>query len=178
MTSKRTARALLLLLAAGLGTSCSEIATVPDEPATVPDPRGLGASYSLVGTTFTLLNTVTSSVIGPAGGALDLGGGHSLTFPAGAVLAPVLITATRDASSVQVTFAPHGLVFPSFARPTLTFRYAGISGISDANAADLAIIYLNEDGELEEVLGGVVDTGADVIRAQIGHFSTYAMATD
>lgn len=151
-------------------TGCAEAKQnpmAPTRPATsIGD--GLFLVPLLTNTTETLLN----QVIGSAGGVLDLTGGSSIAFPAGALPANTTITAVRDGDDLKIDLGPEGLVFPDSALPTLTFDYG-------AAAPDSAVIvYLDDNGWLSEVLETRIDSVAHLAQAKIRHFSTYALATD
>lgn len=168
---------LVVLLALLVGAGACRDGAGPLAPPP-PSASLLGGTIQLVeGTTLATVSAVEAT-IGPLGGELVIPGGHSITFPAGALLEPTTIRATSADGSVSVELGPHGLVFPLLARPTLTISYAGAQGVGDADAADLLIVYLDEDGQVAEVHETQADTVADVVRTRIGHFSTYVLATD
>lgn len=168
---------VVLALAAGSG-ACRDDARGPLEPDARPAASLLGGTLQLVESTVETTTTVVEATIGIAGGELLIPGGHSLRFPVGALLEPTTIRATVGGGTVQVEFGPHGLVFPAAARPVLTLSYAAADGISDADAPGLLLAYVDESGEVKEVLETEADTGADVVRTPIAHFSTYILATD
>src|SRR5204863_267880 len=72
---------------------------------------------------FKPMPTATATqTVGPAGGVIRIGP-HALSIPAGALDAPVTITATAPSDKVnRVQFQPEGLVFQRAA--TLTMSYA------------------------------------------------------
>lgn len=168
--------AVLLGLATGTG-ACLDSAAGPLEPSR-PGATLADGSIQLLESTGETTTTVVESTIGPEGGVLEIAGGHSLHFPVGALLVPTTIRAEVVDGRVGVFFGPHGLVFPDAARPTLTLSYAGAEGITDADAADLLVVYLDAEGQVQEILQTEADTLADVVRTRIGHFSTYVLATD
>ena len=102
-----------LLVATG---SCGSVtdAAPPHPPAT---PAGGLLSAIVLPVVQRLLplssDQTASAVIGTAGGTISIPqAGFSITFPAGAVSAPVTVTATAVAgSNVAYRFEPHGLVF-------------------------------------------------------------------
>lgn len=166
--------ALFALLAAVGG--CADSPSAPIQPDEA-NASLLGGSLQLVGQLLPVLDTSSERTIGPEGGTLYIAGGHSLHFPAGALQAPTTIHAVRDPLLIVVDFGPEGLVFPDSARPTLTYSYANTGLFSLLGASGLTIVYL-DGGLLPEVLPSAVDTGAKVVRAELSHFSTYALATD
>lgn len=167
---------VLLALAAGAG-ACHDGARGPLGPA-APSASLLDGTFQLVESTGETTTTVVEATFGIAGGTLTIPGGHSLFLPVGALLEPTTIRATVEGGLVQVEFGPHGLLFPALAQPTLTLSYAGAAGVTDADAGDLLVVYVGEEGEVLEVLETTADTAADVVRTRIGHFSTYVLATD
>jgi hypothetical protein len=142
----------------------------PTRPATF-----IGDGFYLVPLLTTTTQTLVSQVIGPAGGVLQISGGHSITFPAGALAENTTITAVRDGDDLKISLGPEGLVFPDSARPILTFDYEGSTAEESGTPV---IVYLDSSGWLSEVLPTSTDTTANVARARIEHFSTYALATD
>lgn len=157
-------------------TGCGETPSTPLEPGPASGDV-IGGVLRLVGETLPVLNTVTSATIGPEGGTLSIAGGHSLYFPPGALAQPTTIVAARDPLQLVVNFAPEGIVFPDSARPTLTFDYSHAGLLTQLNALHLNVVYL--DGfQLLDVLPSTVDTQDKEVRAQLEHFSTYALATD
>jgi hypothetical protein len=66
-------------------------------------------------------------------------------------------------------------VFPDSAQPILSFDYDGSAA---EGSGPPVIVYLDSNGWLSEVLPTSTDTTANVARARIAHFSTYALATD
>lgn len=167
---------VLLALAAGAG-ACADSASGPLEPPR-PSASLLGGTLQLVETTLSAPLTTVEATIGLLGGELAIPGGHSLRFPAGALLVPTTIRATAGGGTVEIEFGPHGLVFPLLARPTLTLSYADAQGVSDQDAAGLVLVYVDEAGQVQEVIETESDPAADVVRTRIGHFSTYILATD
>lgn len=176
---KKLLRFHRLFAALALGAtlaSCAEPRQSPMEP-TAPsellgiDLRGLG--LPLVPILTNTIDAVLTQVVGPAGGLLSLPGGSSLSIPPGALTASTTINASQEGGVLKVEFGPEGLVFPDSALPTLTFSYAGTSVASAP-----VIVYLDSSGSVREVLETEVDPVAEVARAKVHHFSTYALATD
>lgn len=159
-------RALTRLAAAVLVVAMAGCAESPSEPL-APD-----AAPQLVRQPIPPTTLLAQRHIGPAGGKLHIPGGHTLEFPAGALSTTTLITASRDPHSISVDFGPEGIVFPSSARPTLTYNYGGAS----VSPGTLRIIYI--DGSYTEELNTTVNTSARTVSANLQHFSTYALATD
>ena len=112
-------------------------------------------------------------VIGPAGGTLDIGGGNSITFPAGALSAPTTIKGRVDNRYIEVDLGPTGLRFPSGAEPTLVLSYANAAGFVPVNL--LTIIYTDDAGHFLEDMQGVVDPAQKTVSTKLRHFSRYAV---
>lgn len=167
----RIAASFAFLALAGCGDSATS-PLAPTAPSSV-----LSGSLQLVASSSQLQSTVSTATIGPAGGTLNIAGGHSLYFPAGALAEPTTITAVSEPGVVSVDFAPHGLVFPANARPTLTYSYVNSGFLTLIDPYSLSIVYV-EDGQVVDVLPTTPDTAQGVVRAQLEHFSTYALATD
>jgi hypothetical protein len=165
----------VLVLGAALA-SCAEPRQSLVEPAAPSELLGLdlgGLGLPLVPILTNTLDAVLTQVVGPAGGLLSLPGGSSLSIPAGALSASTTISATQEGGVLKIEFGPEGLVFPDSALPTLTFSYAGASVASAP-----VVVYLDSAGAVKEVLETEVDPVAQVARAKVRHFSTYALVTD
>lgn len=176
--AKTPLRAALALVAGILITigGCSD--NQPAAPARVASAEQFqkvalrrGPSYDLLGAA----EVRSDKVIGPEGGTLDIGGGHSITFPAGALSAPIRIRGRADVRYIQVDLGPNGLRFPEGREPILTMSYANAA----APVADdrLTIIYIDESGRTAEDLNGQVDPVQKTVSAKLQHFSLYAMVS-
>ncbi|HET6230796.1 MAG TPA: hypothetical protein VFE05_12055 [Longimicrobiaceae bacterium] len=110
-----------------------------------------------------------SKVIGPEGGKLNVGQ-YVLTFPAGALSQPTEIGMQSVAGYAGVDVSPHGLTFPAGHEPELSLSYKGadLLGIHV-----LAVGYVGEDGNLDEVLPSLVDLRDRSVSADLHHFSRY-----
>jgi hypothetical protein len=157
-------------------SGCGESPSGPLQPSEAENGL-IGSTLRLVGQLLPILDTVSEETIGPEGGTLEIAGGHSVYFPAGALDDTITISAVRDPLRILVDFGPEGLVFPDSAKPVLTYSYASTGLLGLLNPGGFEIVYL--DGLLvEEVLFSQIDTQAKVVRAELSHFSTYALATD
>ena len=177
MAVSRKIYAVAAIFALGISFGgCGESPSGPLQP-TQAENGLIGSTLRLVGQLLPILDTVSEEAIGPEGGTLEIAGGHSLYFPAGALDDTITISAVRDPLKILVDFGPEGLVFPDSAKPVLTYSYANTGLLGLLNPGGFAIVYL--DGLfVEQVLPSEVDTQAKVVRAEISHFSTYALATD
>lgn len=176
--AKTPLRAALALVAGILITigGCSD--NQPAAPTTVASAEQFqkvalrrGPSYDLLGAA----EVRSEKVIGPEGGTLDIGGGHSITFPAGALSAPIRIRGKADARYVEVDLGPTGLRFPEGREPTLTMSYA--NAILTVAEDRLTIIYIDESGRAVENMQGTVDPVQKTVSAKLRHFSKYAVAS-
>lgn len=169
------ARRFLVLALLGVGVSaCTDSLSGPTAPSG-SEAALTGSTLSLVETVVETVDSAVSTLLGPEGGVLQIPGGHSLHFPAGALAEPVLIEAVSSGSAVRVDFGPHGLAFPDSALPTLALSYDD-TGLDEG--AGFSVAYLDADGTVLEVLTAEVDAVARVVRARLRHFSTYALMTD
>ncbi len=159
--SLRLALSLVLGILITVG-GCSE------SPSNASRLEQLEASYAKGST---VVGSSVSQVIGPEGGTLEIPGGHSLSFPGGALTEPTLITAKSDLVFLSIEFGPHGLTFPAEKAPTLTMSYAN----ARHDVGTLHIAYLDDAGRITEVLPTTDDKAAKKARAEIGHFSRYAL---
>lgn len=157
----------ILAVAAGILITTGGCAESPSAPPSetaglvmLRAPQGAIFSHSGEGS--------SSAVIGPEGGTLSIGSGHQLVFPAGAVSAPTVISMRADPVYVGVHLEPHGLQFPASAAPVLTLNASGAT----AGFERLAVVYVDEAGEIAEVLP-TRTTGGSIVRAKLRHFSGY-----
>jgi hypothetical protein len=126
-----------------------------------------------------------SRVIGRNGGSIDFRG-HRLVVPAGAVEGPTVFQVAQvqegiievDLQALQLksngTSSDRGRA--GFAKQiVLELSFGDAEGVSTVDR--LAIGWVREDGSIQ-LLPSVVDAGARVVRAQLDHFSKYAMVSN
>lgn len=109
-------------------------------------------------------------VIGPEGGTLEIPGGHTLAFPAGALSSATKIRATVDSRYVGVDLQPEGLQFPAGNGPTLTIN---LDGIPTEQYNQLAVLYVAPSGTILEVLSSNDNRTGSAVSARLAHFSGY-----
>jgi len=161
------------------------------------DPVASGAartpaepSYGLVGGILTSVvqrlvplrqNYVASATIGTAGGTIRIPeAGFTITFPAGAVSAPVTVQATALAgSNVAYRFEPHGLVFAK--EPVIAQDLSLTGVVNQLLTAGLEGGYVPDEATLVGGSAVVTETRPatlDLLRLRmtfsIRHFSAYA----
>lgn len=113
-----------------------------------------------------------TQTIGPEGGTLSVGT-HRLTIPAGALAAPVTITAIAPSDTVnQVRFFPEGLTFASPA--LLTMSYANCDLLYGLVPKQIA--YTTDDLSILALLPSIDDFWGQRVTGSLQHFSTYAIA--
>jgi hypothetical protein len=113
-----------------------------------------------------------SETIGPAGGVLYVGP-HRLIVPAGALDAPVTITAVAPSDSVnQVRFQPEGLTFAEPAYLTLSYANCNLLG----SVVPKRIAYTTDALDILEFLPSFDNLWARRVTGRLEHFSTYAVA--
>jgi len=122
--------------------------------------RSVSARFSVSGS--------TASVIDARGGVLETAAGDRIVFPAGAVTTPTLITITSSSTQVGVELEPHGLRFSSTAAPVLILNTTGSNA---ASFRRLDVSYVDESGNVAEVLPAVTGTGT--LSTTLRHFSRY-----
>ena len=141
-----------------------------------------GITEGLVSTTGTLLSdvlglllcqpqpyTATVKVVGREGGVVRVGQ-HTLEIPRYALRKPTVITAERPTAKVaSVRFSPHGLEFQRTA--TLTMDYSHCSYAKQNRMA-----YTDEELNILEYPRSTDDRRREQVKAQIDHFSRYAVA--
>ena len=124
-------------------------------------------------------------MIGRDGGVIEFRD-HRLVVPAGAVDGPTLfrIAQVQDgvievelkALQVKAGGKQTDRGAAGFARPiTLELSYSAAENVADAGK--LAIGWVRDDGTIQ-VLPSTVDRGTRMVRAQLNHFSKYAMVAN
>jgi len=113
-----------------------------------------------------------TQTIGSEGGVLQVGP-HRLSVPAGALAAPVSITAVAPSETVnRVRFQPEGLRFQQPASLTLSY--------GNCNLLELPrpprIAYTTDALAILEYLPSLDNAGAQRVTGEVGHFSSYAVA--
>ena len=172
--AKLRVRAALSAITAGILITiggCSEQA-----PTSNSAPEG--AQYQLLelqqaapgGAAFDGTDPRAEKVIGAEGGTLEIPGGHTLTFPAGALKEPTRIRARIDARYVEVDLGPEGIQFPAGAEPSLTLNYGNAANTAFST---LAVGYFSESGKLLEVLRTDNNAVAKSLTVRLRHFSRY-----
>lgn len=178
-----------LVLAAVVGTAvlgCSD-ATAPDG---APARRGdLLASLLQVDLLQRLLplgqSYSAAATIGPAGGSIRIPqAGMTITFPAGAVTAPVPVRVTAHAgSNVAYTFEPHGLRFQN--RPVIT-QDLGVTQVVQRLllARSLEGVYFASESQIigsTATVQEAIPASVDLLRLRmsfpVSHFSGYAASS-
>jgi hypothetical protein len=114
----------------------------------------------------------TTQVLGPEGGSIAVGP-HRLWVPAGALGAPVAITAVAPSDTVnRVVFAPDGLTFQRSARLTMSYANCGAASW----LIPKRIAYTTDALEIIAILRSFDHPLAQRVSAGVDHFSTYAVA--
>jgi hypothetical protein len=135
------------------------------EPIRIQMPVG-GATFNRVA------GLKAEKTIGTEGGILQMPGGHTLTFPAGALGEPTLIRGRVDSEYLLVDFEPHGIQFPRGREPllTLSLQNADVSGFKS-----LTVTYV-AGNQILEVLPTDVNVGAATANSRLKHFSGYLLS--
>ena len=201
------ARSLLVLLTVAAAAACSESSapTAMLSPTTpTPEFAKIKATDSLMMVTTTsysdtslVLKRLTplasdisvSAIIDSKGGELKINeAGVKISFPAGALSSPTLITMTALAGpNVAYDFQPHGIVFaqPVKVQQTIAGTWAAVfplllngmhgsyydTSLDAAWVDPLKLFALAKEHEL-----GYVDVNASQIRFYVGHFSGYLVS--
>ncbi|HVG45839.1 MAG TPA: hypothetical protein VM890_13955 [Longimicrobium sp.] len=127
-------------------------------------------------------NYVASAIIGTGGGSIRIPeAGFTITFPAGAVSAPVTVRATALAgSNVAYRLEPHGLVFQK--EPTIAQDLSLTGVVNQLLALQLEGGYVPDESTLAGGTAVVTETRpatVDLLRLRttftIRHFSAYAV---
>ena len=164
-------RAALVITAAAL-LGCGEPPLGP-----VPPPPQASLIGSILQATGLLgcapMPTATATqTVGTAGGVIRIGP-HKLSIPAGALDAPVTITATAPSDSVnRVRFQPKGLVFRRSA--TLTMSYANCNLLGKILPKRVA--YTDDALNILSYVLSLDNLFAKNVTGRVNHFSNYAIA--
>ena len=178
-----------LLMAGASCTSDDSITGPSGDPSSEPiaqpsqGPTADGLSGSLVQPALqTVLGAVqlltcssqpyaqAKAVVGPAGGTIVVGA-HRLTIPAGALAAPVAITAEQvPGSTNSVRFQPAGLTFAKPATLTLSYRNCLLPPLSTR------VVYTDEQLRILELIPSLDLRLTWSVNGSIRHFSRYAVA--
>ena len=171
-------RAFLFSFLVGAVVLCGSCTPDGRSPTEVP---AAGPSTDLVGSLLSatgllqctpLPYVLTTQTVGPDGGVIRLGP-HSLTIPAGALSAPVKITAELPVANVNaVRFWPSGL---TFSRPaTLWMSYQNCSLLGKLLPKRIA--YTTDAFTIISYLLSIDLTFQRRVSGRLDHFSTYAVA--
>jgi hypothetical protein len=178
----RALAALAVFVGAG---GCADPVTSSAGRAPADAQHGLlsGILTSVVQRTLPLSkNYVASATIGTAGGSIRIPeAGFTITFPAGAVSAPVAVKATALAgSNVAYRLEPHGLVFQK--EPTIAQDLSLTGVVNQLLTANLAGGYVPDESTLQNGTAVVTETRPatlDLLRLRttftVAHFSAYAV---
>jgi hypothetical protein len=153
------------------GTVTPPDSTVPPSDSTVP-PSDSGSTPDK---TMLLLcqvqeYAVTSSVIGPQGGQINVGN-QILRIAPNALLQDVTITAEQIEGPVSsVRLSPEGLQFAVPAELTLTYQHC--ANVKNSKR----VVYTDETLNILELTPSLDLTGNSQVRGLINHFSRYAVA--
>jgi len=162
--------ALVITAAALLGCGESPLGPVPPPPQASLIGSLLQAT-GLLGCTPMPTATATQTV-GPAGGVIRIGP-HALSIPAGALDAPVTITATAPSDNVnRVRFQPEGLVFQRAA--TLTMSYANCNLLGKILPKRIA--YTSDALTILSYVLSLDNLFGKYVTGRLNHFSNYAIA--
>lgn len=192
MKTRRSPQLLAALAVLALAACNTDLATNPGDGATQFGSPQLARTRNATKTTSTTSTTTSvTDTAGPTvascptaaydsasayldqwGGTLQIGK-FRLTVPAGALTSTVEISMVRPGDgTASVRFHPHGLVFPSGARPVISLNYTG------CNTGDVPeVIYVTESLSFLELLPTLdLNPKGKSISAYLDHFSRYAVA--
>src|SRR5437870_4927562 len=116
--------------------------------------------------------TTATQTVGSAGGAIKIGP-HTLSIPAGALGAPVTITATAPSGDVnRIQFQPEGLVFQRSAALTMSYANCNLLG----KLLPKRIVYTDDALNILSYLLSLDNLFAKAVTGKLSHFSNYAIA--
>ncbi len=113
----------------------------------------------------------TSAWVGASGASIRVGNDR-LIIPGGALSDSVLITATIPADTLaDIHFEPHGL---HFSKDVVLVLSTG--GCRLGTQTPRHVDYLDNEGNVLEMLEGTFNGGSHTVTTKIHHFSSYAIA--
>ena len=173
----KTTRPFLCAFLAALAVataSCGDSTLAgPPSPGT-PQPALIGSLAQRLGLVkcSPLPYDSVSQTVGWGGGTIHVGP-HTLSIPAGALRAPVTITAVVRSDTVNaVRFGPEGLTFQQPA--SLTMGYANCSLVTLLLPKRIA--YASDDLKILEYLPSLDLLSLKQVTGSVEHFSVYAVA--
>jgi hypothetical protein len=164
-------RAALVITAAAL-LGCGEPPLGP-----VPPPPQASLIGSILQGTGLLgcapMPTVTATqTVGSAGGVIRIGP-HRLSIPAGALAAPVTITATAPSDNVnRVRLRPEGLVFRRSAALTMSYANCNLLG----QILPKRVAYTDDALNIVNYVLSLDNLFSKNVTGRLNHFSNYAIA--
>lgn len=164
--------AALAALAAMVGLSCGDPSR-PPAPRPQTDLTGpLRWATGLLQCS-PLPDASDTQTIGPEGGTLHVGA-HTLSIPAGALDAPVTITAVAPSDNVnRIHFEPEGLAFQQSASLTMDYANCDLTGTIPLPKR---IVYTTAELEILEYLRSIDNPPSHTVTGRLDHFSDYAVA--
>ncbi len=113
----------------------------------------------------------TSAWVGASGAVIQVGNDR-LIIPGGALSDSTLITATIPADTLaDIHFEPHGLHFDKDVILVLSTDGCNVGAQTPRH-----VDYLDNDGNVLEMLEGTFNGGSHTVTTKIHHFSSYAIA--
>lgn len=174
MSTSIRIRALALVSAVLFAAACADPVSQPAPPSAdlQVGEEGLKlGDLSLLSCSQLPYDSVTT-IIGPAGGALNVGP-HRLLVPAGSLAQPVAITATIVTGPTnRVHFEPEGLKFGAPASVTISYANCGLLG----SLLPKHVAYVDVNLSILELLRTTDNLLARKVTGRIKHFSDYAVA--
>ncbi|PYP60957.1 MAG: hypothetical protein DMD44_00545, partial [Gemmatimonadetes bacterium] len=110
--------------------------------------------------------------VGSAGGVIRIGP-HTLSIPAGALAAPVTITATAPSDNVnRVRLRPEGLVFRRSATLTMSYGNCNLLG----RILPKRVAYTDDALNILSYVLSLDNLYSQYVTGRLNHFSNYAIA--
>jgi hypothetical protein len=171
MNVTRLRRAALVIAAAAL-LGCGESPLGPVPPPAQASLLGwVLQGTGLLGCTPMPTATATQT-IGSAGGVIKIGP-HALSIPAGALDAPVTITATAPSDNVnRVRLRPEGLVFRRSVTLTMSYGNCNLLG----KILPKRVAYTDDALTIVTYVLSVDNLFSKNVTGRLNHFSNYAIA--
>ena len=149
--------------------SCGE---PPAAPVAPPDASLLGSLLGGLLQCSPMPSVTATKTVGSAGGVIKIGP-HSLAIPAGALSAPVTITATAPSGTVnRIRFQPQGLEFLRPASLTMSYANCSLLGV----LLPKQIVYTDDALNILTYLLSIDNLLAEKVTGRVNHFSNYAIA--
>ena len=156
-----------------LSPNLEEIEQVPNmKKRTTNQISFLKANTYRMKKTFNVSQQITSAVGGTIQVGDDVTGISSISFDPGDLNQDLNINFLWDSQTFTAEFGPHGSTFADTVIICLSYKDAVLDGVAED---DLRIWYYDENDQLWEMAGNIVNKSEKYVEGKTTHFSRYAI---